>query len=186
MNITKCWPPETNSAGLAVDGHVLDARAGRGDLLDEPAPEAAASLREDEAGLPWLPVDERGGRVAHVDAVGRAEVDEPEADEAFRLLATDPPSEVETLRLDLGQLVDPHDRGAADAEDLEEGAPGARATSASTPARTASKHGQRDRERPQARAGTGCAARKRAERRGLGPGDLVAERVEAALELRHG
>ena len=117
------------------------------------------------------------------------EVEHLEAGPALGLLAAHLLAEVEPLRLDVGQRLDPLDRRAADVEDLEEGAAGARGER-----EHAGEHGQQDREaereRPQRQAagrpplehGLEC---QRLERRRLGPGDLVPERAEAELELRH-
>ena len=71
-------------------------------------------------------VDNRGETVrADEDRIRLvAEVEQLEADAALRLLAADALAEVDPLRAHVRQRLDALDGGAADVEDLEEGAAG--------------------------------------------------------------
>ena len=155
-------------------------------FLTNPSQTRPRSCVRHETGLPRRTVDEGRCAATDVDPVGLAEIDELEADTALRLLAADRLPEVEPPRVDLGQILHALDGRAPDAEDLEEGAAGARGEREHT-----CEH-DRAGSRGRARAGARANVRPRRpasvelERRRLGPRDLVAQRAEAELELRHG
>ena len=113
-----------------------------------------------------------------------AEVEQLEADAALGLVAADALAEVDPLRAHLGERLDSLDGGAADVEDLEERAAGARREGEHAGG-DGEEDGERDRERAQPRTAGGPAVERELEVRRRRIGDLAAQFLQAQLELVH-
>ena len=173
--------------GLALDGHVANDRAAAAGLLEESVEDRAARLREHEPGPRRIAVDDRHQAVRPDEDRVRlaAEVEHLEAGHGAR-----PPRGSRARRSRAAAPGRP--AACRPARPSRRGCGRSRGRRCARPARARARRrarpaGSRSRARAAAAAGGEPAARSKArlELRRLGPGDLVSERAEAELELRH-